>query len=504
MLFARVRASALVLALALSAACSSSSDAPASASDREASGDGAGDPARPPVVLPDDVKANLARPDEVVANVTWKPATKVVEEARLRAVLASPFSSDGVYAFDPGAAEIAALTPGSVVVLSGVGIFRVLGVTTEGGSLRLATEPASLDEAADEVAIRWDVATPQSSKVFDFEPDSPSQADGATAKAFGAAVLGARDFRGVLDGFDVSFGVRPAATNGDAYDFALGAKQLQGDTTGALSAIGWAARFRTQGEIVVEGGTFKSAKIGITDAVAEATVKMGMTKLSTKKSFDLPPLLVIPFTYAGLPLFISVGASIDFEATGKSTTAILGTAKLGVRGDASYQLAPGEGSQFAAELKELKTSWVGGEHTATIDVGLGTVVHFPKLSFGIGLPQLQDTVPPAVRKLLDQQWKAAGLPSVAKVQHAVVAQAYVKLATELVYNVGVEYDGSGGVPTVRGTCAQVSMNGAIFYGGELRLFGKKLSKQIGLPDKLFDKQAAGKVGEPVKFGKTCK
>jgi hypothetical protein len=481
----------------------SSSDGGGGAADRAASGETDAEARRPPVALPDDVRAALARPDEVHANVTWKPATRVIEEARLRAILESPFSDDGVYFFDDGAAEIQALTPGDVAVLSSVGIFRVSSVTAEGGRLRLATEPAALDEAAEEVDIRWDVAVPKSSAWVDYQPDSPSEVDdpGTLARAGG---LGGRDFRGVLEGFETTFGVRPSPGDVDTYDFGLSAKQLQGDTTGALSAIGWAARFRTQGEIVVQAGTFRSAKIAVTDAIAEATVKMGMTKLSKKASFDLPPLLVIPFTYAGLPLFISVGAAIDFEATGHNQSAILGTAKLGVRGDAAFLLSPGEGSQFAADLKELKTEWIGGEHTATVKVGLGAVVHFPKLSFGIGLPQMQDRVSPEVRKLLDEQWKSVGLGSVAKLPHAVSASAYVKLATELVYNVSVEYDGSGGVPTVRGTCAEISLNGGIFYGGELRLFGHHLSKEIGLPDKLFDKQAAGRVGAPVTFGTTCK
>jgi hypothetical protein len=493
----------VLFALSFAVACSSN-DASSGDASNEASGDAQANPARPAVVLAPDVTQNLAKPDDVRANITWKASTKVVEAPRLRAVLTSPFSKDGAYLFDASAAEISALAPGTIVVLSSVGIFRVLGVTTQDGLLRLTTESAALDEAADEVAIHWDVATPKTANLFDAEPGAEPQVDGPGPQSFARAALGPRDFRGTLSGFDVSFGVRPSAGNGDTYDFGLGARQLGGDTTGALSAVGWAARFRSQGEIVVQGGKFQSARIGITDAVAEATLKMGMTKLSKKASFDLPPLLVIPFVYAGLPLFISIGASIDFEATGQTTSAILGTAKLGVRGDASFSLAPGQGSQFAAQLKDFTATWVGGEHTATLDVGLGTVVHFPKLSFGIGLPQLQDTVSPETRKLLDAQWKSVGLPSVAKLQHAVVASAYVKLATELVYNVTVDYDASGGVPTVKGTCAKVGMNGAIFYGGELSLFGHKLSKEIGLPDKLFDKQAAGRVGEPVTFGKTCK
>ncbi|MDB4943482.1 MAG: hypothetical protein JWP97_3016 [Labilithrix sp.] len=501
----RTRSSAFALLLLLSAAaCSSSSDGTSGGGpvDNEHSGDGSADPERPPVDLPEDVRAALARPDQVTANVTWKPSTKVIEEARLRAVLDSPFSADGTYVFDGSAAEITALVAGDVVVWSGVGIFRVLSVTPEGGSLRVATEPVALDEAADEVDIHWDVATAPSSQVVDYEPDSPSQADGVSTKSHG--FLGARDYKGNLDGFDVSFGVKPSPGSGDTYDFAIGGKQVEGESSGAFAAVGWAARFRTQGDIVVQGGKFVSAKVAVTDATAEATVKMGMARLSSKKSFDFPPLLVIPFNYAGLPLFISVGASVDFEATGKSTTAILGTAKLGVRGDASFELTAGSGSKFASELKDLKTSWVGGEHTATVDVGLGTVVSFPKLSFGIGLPLLQDYATPATRKALNEGWKSVGLGVVAKLQHAVVASAYVKLSTELVYNVSVDYDGSAGVPIIKGTCAEVGMNGAIFYGGELKLFGLKLSKDLALPGKLFDTQSAGRVGEPMLFGKTCK
>lgn len=502
-----LRVGSLVTAVVLCAACSSSDEEQQKADgpvENGSYGEAEGSTERPPVVLPDDLKANLARPDEVVANVTWKPATKVIEDARLRQVLASPFSSDGVYVFDASATDVAAYTAGQVVVLHGVGIVRVLSVTTDADGIKLATETASLDEAADEVDIRFDMASPVTSNLFDADPESPSQVDIVSPATLRPGQLGVRDFQGQIDGFDATFGIRPTATGGDTYDFTLGGKLVEGDKQAAFAAFGWATRFRLVGEVKVLGGEFKGAKVGIQDAMAEMTIKGQTKRFSKKSAFDFPPLVTIPFTFAGLPLFVSVGAALEFEATGSATTAILGSAKLGMRGDATFTIGEGETSKFTGEVKSLDVKVVGANHVATVKVGLGTVVSFPKLSIGIGFPQLQDTVPAAVRKVLNAQWKSAGLAAPAKFPSAVPASAYVKLATEMVYNVDVDYEAAGPVPVVKGTCATIAMNGGIFYGGELKGFGQKLSKKVGLPEKLFDKQAGGKVGEPVKFGQTCK
>ena len=63
---------------------------------------------RTPVVL---------APDTTNVDVTWKPETVVVDADTIATSLRNRYADGGVYRFDPAATEIAALSPGQVVVL---------------------------------------------------------------------------------------------------------------------------------------------------------------------------------------------------------------------------------------------------------------------------------------------------------------------------------------------------------------------------------------------------
>src|SRR4051812_35654273 len=96
-------------------------------------------------------------PDTTSADITWKPETVVVGADTIAASLRNRNATDGVYRFDPSAQEVAALSAGQVLVLTGVDVVRVTAVEVDDDAIVVTTEPASVTDAVSDAEISWDV-----------------------------------------------------------------------------------------------------------------------------------------------------------------------------------------------------------------------------------------------------------------------------------------------------------------------------------------------------------
>ena len=86
-------------------------------------------------------------PTQTTFDVQWKPQTVVLDKDLVSRTYRGADRSDGTLTFDSSATPIASLAPGSVVVIPGVALLRVSGVSSAGGLLHVAGKPAALDEA---------------------------------------------------------------------------------------------------------------------------------------------------------------------------------------------------------------------------------------------------------------------------------------------------------------------------------------------------------------------
>ena len=91
-------------------------------------------------------------PTQTTFDVQWKPQTVVLDKDLVSRTYRGADRSDGTLTFDSSATPIASLAPGSVVVIPGVALLRVSGVSSAGGLLHVAGKPAALDEAISEQA----------------------------------------------------------------------------------------------------------------------------------------------------------------------------------------------------------------------------------------------------------------------------------------------------------------------------------------------------------------
>lgn len=86
-------------------------------------------------------------PTQTTFDVQWKPQTVVLDKDLVARTYRGASSRDGTLTFDASATPVASLAAGSVVVIPGVALLRVSGVTNDGGLLHVAGKPAALDEA---------------------------------------------------------------------------------------------------------------------------------------------------------------------------------------------------------------------------------------------------------------------------------------------------------------------------------------------------------------------
>jgi len=483
-------------------------------------GCGSGDsPARPNgggSSLPPDLKSDLSRPDVTTFDVAWKTDTVVVDDDEVRGTLQNPFPADGVYLFDPSAANLLTLAVNSVVFLPGVGIFHVVSVAEEGGQIALHTTPAALDEAADQAHIAWDVAFPALADLFDTttagtanfsqktealrKPSAVPETEPAMPASTTDETLLSYDYMGTVGSFQTSFSVTPEIGEPDKMSVVAFAKADLGDSSvAALKGSGWASRFRAVGEIVVTDGAFVSAHVGVRDAMVSLTIDSGTAKVSGQQVFDFPSLLTIPFSAGGLPFFVKLGGGASFDSTASVETSILGKATYSFRGEGDVTVSP-TGIQGSGNITEASAEWSEGEGTSTVTAGLGITVDFPRVQFGLGLPNLPG-VPPDVSAKVAKAWATGLLPKGIALADPALAEVHLALTSEMVFNQTVIYDSAGGFPVIVSNCGKVSLNAAVFLGGSIPALGPQLSKLV-LPA-LKDMQLAGWLGKPIVLGKDC-
>jgi hypothetical protein len=310
----------------------------------------------------------------------------------------------------------------------------------------------------------------------------------------------AYDYMGTVGSFQTSFSVTPEIGEPDKMTVVAFAKADLGDSSvAALKGSGWASRFRAVGEIVVTDGHFVSAHVGVRDAMVSLTIESGTAKVSGKQVFDFPSLITIPFSAGGLPFFVKLGGGASFDSTASVETSILGKATYSFRGEGDVTVSP-TGIQGSGNITEASAEWSEGEGTSTVTAGLGITVDFPRVQFGLGLPNLPG-VPPDVSAKVAKAWATGLLPKGIALADPALAEVHLALTSEMVFNQTVIYGTAGGFPVIVSNCGKVSLNAAVFLGGSIPALGPQLSKLV-LPS-LKDMQLAGWLGTPVVLGKDC-
>ncbi len=237
--------------------------------------------------------------------VTWAPATQVIEDAKAHLVPGTvPDASTRTYVFDAQATAIAALQPGQIAALGGIAYRKVVAVTTlADGTIQLDTLRTTLPEAITSGTLAWSKKIDFSSPdiVASMQPLFAGQRLTVTERG-----LSATTFDGDVGGYHVSLTLTPG---GNSVGVNLAVKNA--DQTFAISADGQISGFDVDGQADIGAGgiAFRAGShqlqgdLHVHAAAASAGVSQDL--------LSIPLGIEIPIELGPVPLILAIKAEAN-------------------------------------------------------------------------------------------------------------------------------------------------------------------------------------------------
>lgn len=402
-------------------------------------------------------------PDSTSADFTWKPGTVVVGADTIAASLENPYATDGVYRFEPAAAELADLSAGTIVVLTGVDLVRVTAVEVTDDAIVLTTEPASIPDAVSDAEVAWDVGVDVSAPI--------QRNDGSgMLKPLAAPqiVCASPDAPGCKSTFSGSLGNLKAEQEMEtAPDGSLTMKLTmeypQEESSVLKVALDATVRsFRNEGAVVIHGGSLESAYVTLRDIDIEVNLDAGAVAIGGgDNTFKFPIKLTFPFELGPIPAYLTVSAELELDPELSNQSSFRARTKFHVNGSTGFTV---DGSTITAtgsldNVGGAEPAASNVSYISTLNAGFGVLFTFPRVGMGIGL-----------------------------VDNASL-EGYVAPKVEVVMNQALKTDGLG---IISSSCATIQGNFGVFAGGTFR-FGKIELEQ--------EKQLFGKTRQIYKDGR---
>jgi hypothetical protein len=395
---------------------------------------------RPPIEL---------APDTTHFEVMWDPETVIVGAETIGASLTNPTAADGVYHFDPAATAIAELSPGKIVVLTGVDLVRVTAVEVADDAIILTTEPASLAEAASDAEVSWDIGVDAS------QPIQLNDGSGMLRPLATAEVLCTQpvttdtcqsSFSGTLGNLKTSQKMQTEPDGTLKMSLSMEYPQ-QGNSVLKVALNARVRSFRHEGSFVIHGGSFESAYVTLRDIEVELDIDAGAVAVGGGDNFfKLPLKLTFPFQLGPIPAYVSISGAISLNPALSEQSSFRTRAKFHVNGTTGFTM------DKTTIMSSAALDNVGGvaptssdvSYVSTVNAGFGVLYEFPRVGLGIGLVDSANI------------------------------EGYVTPKFEVVMNQGLQIDSLG---IITSSCAMVKGNFGVFAGGSFRLGGVKLSKE---------------------------
>ncbi|MFN8543659.1 MAG: hypothetical protein U0807_05570 [Candidatus Binatia bacterium] len=248
-------------------------------------------------------------PGRSVYNVTYTPETAVIPESVVDQKLLR--TEDARYVFASSATEIQALTPGRVMLLSGLALRRVTGVQTVGSEIRVDTEAANLNDAIADGVVEWDhpfeldaaranlaVAMHRRGALRGFDEGTTFEADGPNLH-----------YEGTIAGVSVSLTLSPGDERID-----IDAEFSKGD--GALgfkcTAKGWVRGARILGRVLYERRVLRDMRLDLSGLEGEVTLGVTAVRINSDKlKLAVPLSFPFPIMVGPVPVVVTIGANAN-------------------------------------------------------------------------------------------------------------------------------------------------------------------------------------------------
>jgi hypothetical protein len=407
--------------------------------------------------------------DQVSFQATWKPDTLVLDLATVQGNLLNPTTADGIYRFAPSLAEVGTWQPEQVVVLSGVDIVKVLSVETQADAIIVTTKPISLVTAVTDADVSWDIGV-------DMAQGTPTPQ---------VMIVGGADLIGASPGGQERIAAIPSPVDKMSYQGPLGnltAKQTMsfnadgslkmelevsfkdGNTTLKVVGTGTVHSFRHSGDVSIRGGTLLSGYVDVKDVDLDLDLNIGAVALGkSDDTFKLPVQITAPAHLGPIPVYVGLGASLSLNPLLSDTSSSRTHVHFHLKGGGGFKIIDGKANSYGS-LEAVEVSAKENEAVSTVNAGLGVLLEFPKVTFGVGIAKV-----------------AAG-------------EVFTSVKTEMVANQTMRYDGMG---LITGNCLEINGNYGIFAGGTVRLAGVSLTKEMQVWGKVDSLYKAGNPDQSV-------
>lgn len=357
---------ACVLGAALLACSSSSDDAKPAATGVGGEGTGVtGTPPGPPAMF---------APDEVKFDVAWKPAAKVIMDAKTRLLDQSEDNGTFTYRFSPDSDAIAALVADDIAVLGGVAYRRVVSATKQADAVVLVTKRTKLTDAIESGTMAW------KQKVDFGMPTTLSKAsfglDAAHLRPLD--ITSGLSYSGMVDGFDVSTTLR--AMDGRLNLNVTASKSIEGERRIALTGEGYIESFQSEGMLVFDPSGLVDFRAGSNQVRGEIKIKAAAFNAGVSQNLLSVPLRIqFPMSIGPVPIIVSLGANINVTA---ALNAMPNTAEaevtIGFNTTQGVQLV-GTSLNPTGSVDGQRLDVQGGGATSSIAAGLTICLEAPRV-----------------------------------------------------------------------------------------------------------------------------
>lgn len=407
-------------------------------------------------------------PPFVKFDVTWKSTTAQLPASVIAAIL-DPSPKDAVLRFKtPAPAAVAALLPGQMVVIEGLGLFRVNDVTTADDVLSLAVSDGALVDAVDFADIAFDVPVGDADGYANL--DAPSPPPGWMTQMPGPAELEGTSGPFKLKMTSARMGPDLTLAFEGGRDPDAGGAFFKFKSNVVLRNV------RAVGVFTYSGSAPPTGALGMRGAI-RGTIDFSLASLNGGAKLKLPLKYTLPFPVGPIPMYLAFAPSLEANTTIEiKGDAAQGTAFFAWDGDAGFNLGatgPSPAGASATNGQVASAQWV-----ATVTAGVGLVGELrTDIGTGVNLPLVPGYFDPT----------GAYVGPLAS-ELATHASVYTKVKGELLVNVDLKPQPAPAPPK---SCLSATVNVGAYVGGEVQIFSVPFTDEKQIWGKSYPAQKKG-------------
>jgi hypothetical protein len=323
---------------------------------------------------------DLTSASGTIFQVTYNSETVVIDRATTEKSFRGVSADGQMYVFDNSSEQINKLHEGSVMLLQGLALKKVVGVETNGEFVVVATQPATLTDAIQDGHIAWDLPVQFRGTSATLQKEMPGWFDEARWVVHAAGMEKSGE---IGEGWKYT----AKATTGD------GKLDLNLDIKGALegldvnvTGIGNIQNFNIAADMQISKGVMENFKYVAKNLQGELNVTFvatkkgdGMLKRIEKK---LPPMFESPVIIGGIPFVMDVGAAVIVSPA-------LSAKNEAAHGQFKIKFSGGQGFNMSGAAMSPEGS-VSSDNEI-VDSGSVSVAPFAYI-IGFGMPRVELTL----------------------------------------------------------------------------------------------------------------